>query len=681
MNLSKKKLKIYNIVSITAFFLLFFSHSVFSANIRVGKVVLSGDILEYKTNEETIFVRGKSHIFYDDMEIFADNIQFDVKNDKVFAVGDVVFWQGNDKTKGDYLEYDNLTGDGYIENAVMIRDSNIMYADVIQLSVRKIEAKNVKWTTCELPHPHYYMEASSIEIFPDIVMYAHNMRYIIHGDTILSQKLYKTDIRPLKENIKYKYGYSKSKGFWGNVDYNFLLTKAASSWLTYNYVTTGSRTLSTRNSFSYGENNSKNIKFNTSNTVSSENTNTSGNYSLYMSTKIPKGNLNFNATFFSREYSNLPENTELNYTIDIRQSLNKNIFNFSDYTLNWKERKDPDGTKYPMDDNIRVLDKIPEIKVNSKNFDIFNKNLKLRYNFLYGKYFEGGTEKLKADKTQYSFNISTKTYEFFGLGKINLNSSSDNSRDSKGNVQHFYNTNLSLNSKIGKEFSITQKWQRSDSFGQTAFSHSNNQTRASYYNTFSYNSKFFRATILSYNYDLLLHSFSGSAYSDIRYKKDKIEFYSKFNININNKELSDFYTSSDFDITSVYNRLSYDFSKESYLRLTVPYDRNLSKYTSMLTELKIPFSDFYIGNNFIESSRVKLNLNWRKDLIKETTTSLNFELKFDLHCWEALIKWDKNTEQGWLEFYIKSFQSKRHRIFYDAELNKIKPIIKKIDTD
>jgi hypothetical protein len=115
--------------------------------------------------------------------------------------------------------------------------------------------------------------------------------------------------------------------------------------------------------------------------------------------------------------------------------------------------------------------------------------------------------------------------------------------------------------------------------------------------------------------------------------------------------------------------------------VTFPYDRNLSKYTSTLTELKIPLSDFYIGRHLIEGSRVNLNLNWRKDLIKDTTTSLNFELKIDLHCWEALIKWDKNTEEGWLEFYIKAFQSKRHRIFYDAELNKIRPIIKKVETD
>ncbi|MFW5782325.1 MAG: hypothetical protein ACOCWO_03425, partial [Candidatus Muiribacteriaceae bacterium] len=260
------------------------------------------------------------------------------------------------------------------------------------------------------------------------------------------------------------------------------------------------------------------------------------------------------------------------------------------------------------------------------------------------------------------------------------------SEDSKGNKRHSYYSSVNLRKRIGREWTITNKWDRRDVFGKTAFSYYDDQSSVTYRNTVSFVSGDWKSTLISYNYDLINDSFSGSAYSDIRYSKGKFEYYSKFNLDMNTMRLSDLYDrEKKFEIKDVHNRISYDFEKtgdkRSYLRLTLPYDRSLNKITSVYAESRFHFNDLRIGDIFLELSRADIDLNWRKDRLRDETTALNYSVTFDLHCWEAVLKYDRNRKEGWLEFYVKAFSSKKHRLLYDAEEGRVKPIIKRIETD
>ncbi|PLX17014.1 MAG: hypothetical protein C0601_08535 [Candidatus Muiribacterium halophilum] len=647
---------------------------------KENKVVVYGGVIEYKTDEEMIYVRDGAHIFYSDIEIFADNIQVDVENDKVFALGNVIFWQGQDKTMGEYLEYDNKTGKGYIENAKLVRQQSIMYADSIELSVRKISGKNIIWTTCELDHPHYYLKAKSIDIFPDQVMYAHDMKYVIHGDTIIKQKVYKIDIKPLQEDFKYRYGYSDSKGVWVNAKYNYLLTPIATGWLTWDYTQRISDTISTTNTWKLN-NKRDSLGINTSNYSTKDGKNSTANYRMNYRGRSGIANYTFSGTFFSRDNSLTAKNDELNYnvTLGLRMPRN-NLLELSNINIYWKERRDPDGSSYPQDDKIRVLDKIPEINLTTNRITLPGKIFNVNMNLLWGKYFEGGPTEVYARKQDEKINISSNSYEIWKLGRLNLSGNINHSRDSKGNDQKTYYTGVSLNKTFFKGMSWSNKWDRRDNFGTSAFSYSTRPGSLTYRSTLAYRGKKISSTLLSFNYDLKADKFLSGIYSDLRLNLNKFEYYLKLNYALNNQTLGDL-KNPDPTFSDNYNRLSYNFDKDTYLRFTVPYNRTTGKYTSHYIEGKFKLPNFYIGHNFIEGKRITANLTWRRDLITKSTKALSMDFTIDLHCWEGVIKWDRNRKEGWLEFYVKTDPGNKHRIFYDAEEGKVKPILKRIDTD
>jgi|GEM_PF-5310829 len=645
-----------------------------------NKVVVYGGVIEYKTDEEMIYVRDSAHIFYSDIEVFADNIQVDVQNDKVFALGNVVFWQGQDKTLGEYLEYDNRTGKGYIEDAKLVREGSIMYADFIELSVRKIKGRNIIWTTCELDHPHYYLKAKSIDIFPDQVMYAHDMKYVMHGNTIIKQDVYKIDIKPLQEDFKFRYGYSDSKGMWFNAKYNYLLTPIATGWLTWDYTQRISDTISTTNTWKLNDNRDS-LGINTSNYTTKDGKNSTGNYRLNYRGRSGISTYSFSGTFFSRDNSLTPKNDELNYNLTLGLKMPRNNFlHLSNMNIYWKERRDPDGSSYPMDDRIRVLDKIPEINLSTNRITLPGNIFRVNMNLLWGKYFEGGAKEVYATKQDEKINISSNSYELWRLGRLSISGNINHSRDSKGSDKKTYYTGISLNKTFFKGMTWSNKWDRRDNFGTSSFSYSSRNSSLTYRSTLAYRGDNISSTLLSFNYDLENDKFLSGVYTDFRLKLNKFEYYIKYNYALNNQTLGDL-KNPDITFDDNYNRLTYNFDKDTYLRVTIPYDRVAKEYTSHYIEGRFKLPNFYIGNNFIEGKRVTANITWRKDLLTESTKALSMDFTIDLHCWEAVVKWDRNRKEGWMEFYVKASPGKKHRIFYDAEEGRVKPILKRIDTD
>ncbi|MGM0606848.1 MAG: LptA/OstA family protein [Candidatus Muiribacteriota bacterium] len=641
-----------------------------------NKVVIYGGIVDYHTDNETIFVRDGAHIFYDEYEIFADNIQFDIENDKVFAVGNVIFWQGTDRTTGDYLEYSHKTGEGYIENGLLVRNESLIYAEKIHISVRKIEAEDVVWTTCDLDEPHYYMEAERIEVIPDRIIYAYNMRYRILDRTMFSGSQYKIDIRPEREDLEHKYGYSSSRGLWLKLTYNYLLRENSKGTITYDYSVKGSKTLSTSHDFNTGSDKSGKLNINTNHFQSADSSRKTDNIRIRKSDNFSKGSYRINTGLFSKKYEGSDNVMDLDYNASFSRRMDNNIFRLSDMNLYWNEKKRVDGPG-----EIRSFDKVPEITFSSQRFEVFNKNLRLNYNFLFGKYHEGGPDPVDATKREGRISYSTQSYDLPYIGTVNLSGSVDHSNDSKGNDKKEYQTGLTLNKNFGRNTRFSNRWDRRDVFGQSAFAHQTRDKSSRLRSNFNHNKNNFRLTLFSFNYDMINDVFLSNAYSDLRYSDNKIEYYMKVDYDLKKTTLNKLFSSPDYEINTFYNRLSYNFDDDNYLRLTFPYDYQQEEFTSMFAQMNFVMPDLEVADYFVELSKVEWNINWRKDFITNETRALNLEARIDLHCWEALIKWDRNRREGWLEFYVKAFSDRKHKIKYDSDEGTIKPVFNRIDTD
>ncbi len=144
-----------------------------------SKVVYNAfDSIVYDLDGEKVYMYGKAHISYDDIDLKAEYIELNFSNRNLFACGKKdsagnplgypLFKQDNEEFKSDSLRYNFDTKRGRItEITTQQGDSYIHGATVKKESDNTTYIRNGYYTTCEAEHPHYYIASSKIKVIPD----------------------------------------------------------------------------------------------------------------------------------------------------------------------------------------------------------------------------------------------------------------------------------------------------------------------------------------------------------------------------------------------------------------------------------------------------------------------------------------------------------------------------------
>ncbi len=138
----------------------------------------STDSIVYSLSNKKVYLYNKSNIQYNNIILDADYIEFDMTNETVFAEGvpdstgtlqgKPVFAEGSEKFESQTLYYNFRTKKGLIKEIFTEQEGGYLHSSTTKRHPNEhIHIKNGKYTTCDAPHPHYYIALTKAVSIPN----------------------------------------------------------------------------------------------------------------------------------------------------------------------------------------------------------------------------------------------------------------------------------------------------------------------------------------------------------------------------------------------------------------------------------------------------------------------------------------------------------------------------------
>jgi hypothetical protein len=138
----------------------------------------STDSMRVSLADEKLFLYGDAYVKYQDIELKAYYIELDLKKEEVFAKGTVDslgvpagrpnFTQGNQNFESDSMRYNFKTENGIIYHIVSKQGEGYLHSEKTKRHADEhIHMQNGKYTTCDAPHPHFYMALRKGIVVPE----------------------------------------------------------------------------------------------------------------------------------------------------------------------------------------------------------------------------------------------------------------------------------------------------------------------------------------------------------------------------------------------------------------------------------------------------------------------------------------------------------------------------------
>jgi len=130
----------------------------------------------FSDGQRKIYYYGDVTVKYDNMELSADYMEYDLKTGTVFAKGTLdtltgevkgrpVMKEGGASYSMDEVRYNFNTKKARITNMTTQQDEGLMHGkDIKMLPDRSINIKKAQYTVCDLEHPHYYLHLTSAKV-------------------------------------------------------------------------------------------------------------------------------------------------------------------------------------------------------------------------------------------------------------------------------------------------------------------------------------------------------------------------------------------------------------------------------------------------------------------------------------------------------------------------------------
>ncbi len=136
------------------------------------------DSIRIDMKSKLVYLFGEAEVYYEDIELKAENIEIDMDSNIVTArgkqdstgkyFGEPVFTEKESVVNSHEMKYNFETKKGIIVDAVTHEGENYIHGDKIYKTPDDIlYIKHGKYTTCNLRHPHYWFSASKLKIIPE----------------------------------------------------------------------------------------------------------------------------------------------------------------------------------------------------------------------------------------------------------------------------------------------------------------------------------------------------------------------------------------------------------------------------------------------------------------------------------------------------------------------------------
>ncbi len=150
------------------------SKSAFSSEVQYS----AEDSIRVSLIEEKLFLFGKAHVKYENIELDAQYIEINYASEEVFArgmpdtsgiiIGSPVFKQDNESFESDSLKYNFNSENGIIYHIVTEQGDGYLHSGKTKRHAEgHIHLRDGKYTTCDADHPHFYLALKKGIVIPE----------------------------------------------------------------------------------------------------------------------------------------------------------------------------------------------------------------------------------------------------------------------------------------------------------------------------------------------------------------------------------------------------------------------------------------------------------------------------------------------------------------------------------
>lgn len=206
------------------------------------------DSMMFSMTERKMYLYGKGQIKTTDMNLEADYVEINTDENFLFArgapdslgniVGKPIFKEGENKFDAKTIKYNFKTKKGIVKDVITEHSQGYLHGGVTKIHENKeVHIEDGKYTTCDLDHPHFYLELTKAKVIPQKRIISGPMYFVIADiplyfiglpfGLIPSQKKNTSGILIPKYGEEAKRGFFLSNGgyFWAiNDNYNTAVT-------------------------------------------------------------------------------------------------------------------------------------------------------------------------------------------------------------------------------------------------------------------------------------------------------------------------------------------------------------------------------------------------------------------------------------------------------------------------
>lgn len=139
------------------------------------------DSMRFDVVNQKMYLFGTAEVIYEDLNLKAGYVELDMKNNMVYAKGASdslgneselpVFKQGEQSFKSHNMAYNFQTKKGRISGVITKEAGGYIHGETVKKdSNNTVYIKNGKYTTCDLPHPHFQIQAKKLKVIPNDVI-------------------------------------------------------------------------------------------------------------------------------------------------------------------------------------------------------------------------------------------------------------------------------------------------------------------------------------------------------------------------------------------------------------------------------------------------------------------------------------------------------------------------------
>jgi len=644
---------------------LFYGESFFAAAFDVPSIdtqkfpiTIHGDYLEYRTKAEQVVTKGNAFISYQDMKISAQNIQANTKSQDIFAQGNVDFWKGYDQTKGDLMVYNMLKGEGWMRDAVIIKNRNYFSASEVYVSPLHSVAKDVMQTTCDnFEHPHYRITADLIDSYPEKSMTMENLRLKWKGKSLYSRGRDYSKYTKSEKFFNTKQGMSQVDGIYFKFSTDLEVTKAVTGRFSADIYELRGSGYGFNGTWSAGDSSNGSIYMYHLDESKRNHKNTQIN--LTHNHRLSGGEtVNTSVNYSGDQYTGQAENQDLTVQMSYRP-----VFSFMNVSVTGNKFFDLDGDKYTLDSGYQVLNRLPEVNFSFPAYTTPVVPLTVNFSGMYGAYEEGNlSDKKNTEKKDFRFNFTVPTVQVHDRFDLTPSYNFQKNFYTGGVERENGSTMVRANHRFSKVSNMEFNYNVSTSKGKSPFQFD------------SFTSTDVISTRLRFAENSWTLNPINFNYNRVRSRLEQVYWdYSR-------RSVADAYRTWEFFLRRDYVPADVSLSKIDLTRL-VPGNFNAryrmsSNLWSFDTSLTYPHKYKKITNTSFNYRAVirplwQITTSGNYNHLTEKFSPLTIGLVRDLHCWEARAEYNHERQEFWLEFYLKAYPDDTGRFRYGMEDSKL----------